>query len=103
MKNTSDGEDEMNERLALTSQREETETAESDDYLVEITTNIREDQAWPLELLGWKRQAYLGVNFDKATLIREALDLLIEKYNIRPGKWPDKWPGKRPDAQLDSA
>jgi hypothetical protein len=99
MKNTSDGEDEMNERLALTGQREETETAESDDYLVEITTHIREDQAWALELLGWKRQAYLGVNFDKATLIREALDLLIEKYNIRPGKWP----GKRPDEQLDSA
>src|SRR5262245_30907481 len=103
MKNTSDGEDEMNERLALTGQREETETAESDDYLVEITTHIREDQAWALELLGWKRQAYLGVNFDKATLIREALDLLIEKYNIRPGKWPDKWFGKRPDEQLDSA
>ncbi len=27
-----------------------------------------------------KRETYLGVNFDKATLIREALDLLIEKY-----------------------
>jgi hypothetical protein len=89
----------MNERLALTSQKEETETAESDDYLIEITTHIREDQAWALELLGWKRQEYLGVNFDKATLIREALDLLIEKYNIRAGKWPDK----RPDKRLDSA
>jgi len=85
----------MNEGHALTSQKEETEAAESDDYLIEITAHIREDQAWALELLGWKRQTYLGVNFDKATLIREALDLLIEKYNIRPGKWPDKWPGKR--------
>ena len=97
--NNSDGEDEMNEHLELTSQTEETEAAESDDYLIEITTHIREDQAWALELLGWKRQEYLGVNFDKATLIREALDLLIEKYNIRVGKWPDKWPNKR----LDSA
>jgi hypothetical protein len=80
----------MNERLAITSQKEETEGAESDDYLIEITTHIREDQAWALEILGWKRQEYLGVNFDKATLIREALDLLIEKYNIRVGKWPGK-------------
>ena len=71
--------------------------AESDDYLIEITTWIREDQAWALEILGWKRETYLGVNFDKATLIREALDLLIEKYNIRTGKWPDK----RPDRRLD--
>jgi len=80
----------MNERLAITSQKEETEGAESDDYLIEITTHIREDQAWALEILGWKRREYLGVNFDKATMIREALDLLIEKYNIRVGKWPDK-------------
>jgi len=87
----------MNERFALTSQKNETEAAESDDYLIEITTRIREDQAWALELLGWKREAYLGANYDKATLIREALDLLIEKYNIRPGKWPDKWPGNRLD------
>jgi len=85
----------MNEGHALTVRKEETEAAESDDCLIEITTHIREDQAWALELLGWKRQEYLGVNFDKATLIREALDLLIEKYNIRVGKWPDKWPNKR--------
>src|SRR5215471_2269596 len=75
-----------------------TETvAESDEYLIEITTRIREDQAWALELLGFLRELTLGVNFDKATLIREALDLLIEKYDIRPGKWTDKHPGKRLD------
>jgi hypothetical protein len=83
----------MNERFAITVEKDETEAAESDDYLIEITTHIREDQAWALEIMGWKREAYLGVNFDKATLIREALDLLIEKYNIRVGKWPDKRPG----------
>jgi hypothetical protein len=87
----------MNERFALTNQKEETNEAESDEYLIEITTHIREDQAWALEILGWKRETYLGANFDKATLIREALDLLIEKYNIRTGKWPDKWPGKKLD------
>ncbi|MBO0726302.1 MAG: hypothetical protein J2P52_11930 [Blastocatellia bacterium] len=65
-------------------------SSESDEYLIEITTHIREDQAWALELLGVKRQIFLGVNFDKATLIREALDLLIEKRKIRTGKWPDK-------------
>ncbi|HEU0177134.1 MAG TPA: hypothetical protein VFV58_22960 [Blastocatellia bacterium] len=85
----------MNERFALTSHKEETETAESDDYLIEITTHIREDQAWALEMLGALRELALGVNFDRATLIREALDLLIEKYNIPVSKWPDKWPGKR--------
>ena len=89
----------MNEWFALTSQKEETNEAESDEYLIEITAHIREDQAWALEILGWMRQEYLGVNFDKATLIREALDLLIEKYNIQVGKWPDK----RPDKRLDSA
>lgn len=93
----------MNERLALTNQREEIEAAESDEYLIEITTHIREDQAWALELLGLKRQVYFGVNFDRATLIREALDLLMEKYDIRPRKWPDKWPGKSPHKQLDPA
>jgi hypothetical protein len=77
--------------------------AESDEYLIEITTRIREDQAWALELLGWKREALLAVNFDKATLIREALDLLIEKYDIRPGKWTDIKRQWRPDNQLDPA
>jgi hypothetical protein len=92
-------EDETNDRLVLVSDV----AAESDEYLIEITTHIREDQAWALEILGILRQQNLGVNFDKATLIREALDLLIEKYNIQVAKWPDKWPGKRPDKQLDSA
>jgi hypothetical protein len=91
--NISDREDEMNERFALTSQKDETEAAESDDYLIEITTHIREDQAWALEILGCLRERTLGANFDKATLIREALDLLTEKYNIRVTKWPDKLPG----------
>jgi hypothetical protein len=85
----------MNERFALTSQKEETEAAEFDEYLIEITTRIREDQAWALEILELQRQTMLGVNFDKATLIREALDLLMEKHDIRAAKWPDKWPGKR--------
>ena len=86
-------EDEINNRLVPASDV----AAESDEYLIEITTHIREDQAWALELLGFRRELTLGVNFDKATLIREALDLLIEKYNIRTGKWPDKRPGKRLD------
>jgi len=86
-------EDEINNQLVPASDV----AAESDEYLIEITTHIREDQAWALELLGFRRELTLGVNFDKATLIREALDLLIEKYNIRTGKWPDKRPGKRLD------
>jgi hypothetical protein len=75
--------------------------AESDEYLIKITTHIREDQAWALELLGVRRQLALGVNFDKSTLIREALDLLIEKYDIRPGKWTDINPQWRQDKRLD--
>ena len=78
--------DEINNQLVPVSDA----AAESDEYLIEITTHIREDQAWALELLGWKRETYLGVNLDKATLIREALDLLIEKYDVRVAKWPDK-------------
>ncbi|HEY8461379.1 MAG TPA: hypothetical protein VIM99_13410 [Blastocatellia bacterium] len=64
--------------------------AELDEYMIEITTHIREDQAWALETLGFLRQLGHGVNFDRATLIREALDLLIEKYGVRAAKWPDK-------------
>jgi hypothetical protein len=82
--------DEINNQLVPVSEA----AAESDEYLIEITTNIREDQAWALELLAVRRQLFLGVNFDKSTLIREALDLLMEKYNIRPTKWTDahdKW------------
>ena len=45
----------MNEWFALTSQKEETNEAESDEYLIEITTHIREDQAWALEILGFSR------------------------------------------------
>lgn len=78
-------EDEINNQLVLANHL----AAESDDYLIEITTHIREDQAWALEMMGFLREQGLGANFDKATLIREALDLLIEKYNIQVGKWPD--------------
>jgi hypothetical protein len=84
-------EGDINNQLVLANDVE----TESDDYLIEITTHIREDQAWALEMLGLERQIFPGVNFDKATLIREALDLLMEKHNIRVAKWPDKWPGKR--------
>ena len=83
-------EDEISNHLVPVSEA----TAESDEYLIEIKTHIREDQAWALEMLGFLRQLAHGVNFDRATLIREALDLLIEKYNIRTGKWPDKRPDK---------
>jgi hypothetical protein len=86
----------MNEWLALMSQKEEADEAESDDHLIEITTHIREDQAWALEILGFLREQGLGPNFEKATLIREALDLLIEKYHIPAEMWSDKWRGKRP-------
>jgi hypothetical protein len=89
-------EDEISDQLVPASDA----AAESDEYLIEITTHIREDQAWALELLGFLRELTLGVNFDKATLIREALDLLFEKYNIRISKWPDV---KRPRKRLDPA
>jgi hypothetical protein len=68
--------DEMIERFALTSRKEENEAEE----LIEITTYIREDQALALEILENARKYSSGVNFDKGTLIREALDLMIEKY-----------------------
>lgn len=80
-------------------------SSESDEYLIEITTHIREDQAWALELLGVRRQIFLGVNFDKSTLIREALDLLMEKYDIRPLKWtdvPDRWLARKCKASSTS-
>jgi arginyl-tRNA synthetase len=66
----------MNEQLALTSQEEENEA----EQLIEITTYIREDQALTLEILENARRYSSGANFDKGTLIREALDLMIEKY-----------------------
>jgi len=47
---------------------------------IEITTFIREDQALALEILENARRYSSGVNFDKGTLVREALDLMIEKY-----------------------
>ena len=47
--------------------------------LVEITTHIREYQALALEILENAERQRLGRDFDKAQLIQEALDLLIEK------------------------
>jgi hypothetical protein len=72
----------MIERFALTGQKEENEAEE----LIEITTYIREDQALALEILEKARQYSSGVNFDKGTLIREAPDLMVEKYrtDFRP-------------------
>ena len=66
----------MIEPFALTSQKEENEAEE----LIEITTYIREDQALALEILENARKYSSGVNFDKETLIWEALDLMIERY-----------------------
>jgi len=71
-------EDEMNKQLALTSRKEENEAQE----LVKITTYIREDQAVALEMIENAMRYGLGVNFDRATLIQEALDLLIEKHIV---------------------
>jgi hypothetical protein len=93
--------DEINNRIVPVIEA----AAESDEYLIEITTHIREDQAWALEMLGMKREIFLGVNFDKATLIREALDLLMEKHNIRPAKWTDiheKWLARKCRANSNS-
>jgi hypothetical protein len=67
----------MNEQLALPSQEEENEA----EKLIEITTYIREGQALTLEILENARRYSSGANFDKGTLIREALDLMIEKYS----------------------
>jgi len=42
--------------------------------------SIREDQALALEILENARRYSSGANFDKGTLIRVALDLMIERY-----------------------
>jgi hypothetical protein len=44
-------EHEINNQLVLANEV----AAESDEYSIEIMTHIREDQAWALEILGWKR------------------------------------------------
>ena len=67
--------EEANNRQALIKQNNETVTEE----MIEITTYIREDQALALEIIGNARRYSPGVNFDRGTIIREALDLLIEK------------------------
>ena len=81
-----DAEERTDELLALANLREEDEAPN----LVEITTFIREDQAFALELLESTRRLRLGANFDQAALIQEALDLLIEKHilavDLRKGK-----------------
>jgi hypothetical protein len=50
--------------------------------LVEITTYIREDQAFALEILENAERQTAGKDFDRAKLIQEALDLLIEKHIV---------------------
>ena len=50
--------------------------------LVEITTHIREDQAFALEILENAERQRLGKDFDRAKLIQEALDLLVEKHIV---------------------
>jgi len=74
----SDGEDKMSKPLARTDQKEENDVEE----LIEITTYIREDQVLALEILENARRLSPGSNFDRTTLIREALDLLIEKHIV---------------------
>jgi hypothetical protein len=75
----------MNEQLILASKKEENETSETIEELIEITTYIREDQVLALEILENARRHALGANFDRATLIREALDMLIEKHIVAMG------------------
>jgi hypothetical protein len=81
-----DGEEKTDELRALANWKGEDEAPN----LVEITTFIREDQAFALELLESTRRLRLGANFDQAALIQEALDLLIEKHivaiDLRKGK-----------------
>ncbi|HEX5733985.1 MAG TPA: hypothetical protein VF131_14215 [Blastocatellia bacterium] len=48
--------------------------------LIEITTYIRPHQAFALEILENAERQRLGKDFDRASLIQEALDLLIEKH-----------------------
>jgi hypothetical protein len=69
----------MDKPLTLVNKKEEKEASESVEELIEITTYIREDQALALEIIENARRYGMGVNFDRGTLIREALDLLIEK------------------------
>lgn len=46
--------------------------------LVQVTTYIREDQAFALELLETAERQRRGRRFDRAELFQEALDLLIK-------------------------
>jgi hypothetical protein len=56
--------------------------------MVEITACIRADQQVALELIEKSERRRLGGDFDSASLIQEALDLLIEKklVVVRLGK-----------------
>jgi hypothetical protein len=47
--------------------------------MVEITAFIRADQRFALDLIENSERRRLGGDFDSASLIQEALDLLIEK------------------------
>jgi hypothetical protein len=65
--------------------------------LVEITTCIRDDQEFALKLIENAERRRLGAEFDSASLIQEALDLLIEKklVVVRLGKRTWGNPGSR--------
>lgn len=70
-----------------TSEKEKNSTAlveffDHGDGLVEITTYIRADQEFALELLESARRERREANFDRAALIQEALDLLVEKHIV---------------------
>jgi hypothetical protein len=75
----------MAKQNALMNQTEGTFLDQSDGSsssgLVQVTTNIREDQAFALELMETAERQRRGGSFDRAEFFQEALDLLI-KANI---------------------
>jgi hypothetical protein len=71
-------EDKTTSQLSLANPNDESDSSE----LIEITTYIRADQAFALEILENTELQRLGEDFDKAKLIQEALDLLIEKHIV---------------------
>lgn len=58
--------------------------------LVKVTTYIREDQAFALELLENAERHRRGGNFDRAELFQEALDLLIKANLVAIGLKKDQ-------------
>ncbi len=70
---------------------------DSSSGLVKVTTYIREDQAFALELMETAERQRRGGSFDRAELFQEALDLLI-KANIVAIRLPGKSALKKQDA-----